>query len=162
MTRHAATARQPSGHATANVVTAFDIPAEGPPIPDPVREPEAVYDAPAEIVEDPALTRRKKLAALDAWDEAAHLRLAAANEGMPAGDKTSEDLAIIEEVAEARAELEGRPTSGGSTVAGRAPTIAGKAARAGSRALTNYRVLVNSLIILAIAAAGLFAWWLTI
>jgi hypothetical protein len=159
MSRHTATARQPSGHAAAHVLFAADPRAVAPPAADPVQDPEAHFDAPSDIVVDPQLPTAKKIAALDTWDEIAQMRLAAANEGMPANDKTNEDLAIIEEVAEARAELSGEPVPP-SDPANPGRVVSGKAARAGSHALTNYRVLVNSALLLGLVAVALTAWWL--
>lgn len=65
-----------------------------------IENPAAHFEAPADVVEHPALSEEEKRKALDTWEEDARLLSVATQEGMSGGTPSK-----LAEVAEAKSEL---------------------------------------------------------
>ena len=73
-------------------------------------EPDAVYEKPADVVNEPGLTRGQKVAALECWELALQDRIRATGEGMaPEAGQTADEAATVIEVAQALAQLRDQP-----------------------------------------------------
>lgn len=117
-------------------------------------DPEARYTSPLKVIEDARLRRSEKIEMLDRWEQMVQERLAATSEGMPANGTASDDLGLLDRIQRARRSVEGQDAEVRES-GNRAVTIDGVEARQGSRNLTNFHVLAQSLIILALVAAGI-------
>ena len=74
--------------------------------PDEARyNPEAEFGHPSRLLESLALTRGKKVAALDGWAFALQRRIDSASEGMPGSERAGDDLELLEAVRQARVAL---------------------------------------------------------
>ncbi|HXF53925.1 MAG TPA: hypothetical protein VNK52_07360 [Hyphomicrobiaceae bacterium] len=60
--------------------------------------PEAVFDGPEQLLEEVALTRGQKLAALEQWAKSIALRLDATAEGMPPSGRESDEAELLRRV----------------------------------------------------------------
>lgn len=60
--------------------------------------PEAVFDGPEKLLEEPALTRGQKLAALEQWAKSVTLKLDASAEGMPSSGTESDDAELLRRI----------------------------------------------------------------
>jgi len=69
-------------------------------VTDIIENPAAHFEAPADVVEDPALSEEEKRKALNTWEEDARLLSVATQEGMSGGTPSK-----LAEVAEAKLEL---------------------------------------------------------
>ena len=65
-----------------------------------IEQPENHYRSPAEVAQDPTLTKEAKKKALDTWEQSERQSLVASNEGMPKGldDRLGEVISAKEEV----------------------------------------------------------------
>ena len=72
---------------------------------------------PTDIVNNADLTRAQKIEALDNWAVDVERRLASTGEGMPGQGQTDADLALLDEIRDAKQSLTGdpRPTHQGRT-----------------------------------------------
>lgn len=69
-------------------------------------DPESVFEHPSDLVHEKGLTRGQKLATLGRWRAILKDRIRASGEGMEPGDeRTADDAAQIEEIAQAEAVL---------------------------------------------------------
>jgi hypothetical protein len=62
------------------------------------RDPEAVFDRPADIEKEVGLTRGQKLATLKRWEADVTRRLESTDEGMPSNNENSNDAALLKEI----------------------------------------------------------------
>lgn len=69
-------------------------------------DPESVFAHPDALVQELALTRGQKLAALDRWALQIERRLLATSEGMPGNGTSDVDLALLNAIAAAREALQ--------------------------------------------------------
>jgi hypothetical protein len=60
--------------------------------------PEAVFDGPEQLLEEVALTRGQKVAALEQWAKSVELRLDASAEGMPPSGHESDDAELLRRI----------------------------------------------------------------
>ena len=73
-------------------------------------EPEAIFDVPGAVVEEPGLTRGQKIAALERWRATLLDRIRATGEGMaPAPGDTANEAATLEEISRALDALRSTP-----------------------------------------------------
>lgn len=62
------------------------------------RDPEAVFDRPADIEKEVGLTRGQKLATLKRWEADVTRRLESTDEGRPSNNENSNDAALLKEI----------------------------------------------------------------
>ncbi|MCB1521520.1 MAG: hypothetical protein KDJ37_13220 [Hyphomicrobiaceae bacterium] len=72
---------------------------------DAVFDPEAQFDSPQHLVDEPGLTRGEKISALERWAHDVDRRLASGYEGMPTYGTEPRDAELLREIELAKSAL---------------------------------------------------------